>query len=111
MERGVYTTVSRRGIDLHPAYHHPPPGYNGPAQCEETRGRERYGNGGSDPTLAQALDSPVDNLTIISELAALLGEYPLMLELAGAYLRDVMLNDGLPLAEAIDSLRAPGSPG
>jgi len=53
----------------------------------------------------------VDNLTIISELAALLGEYPLMLELAGAYLRDVMLNDGLPLAEAIDSLRAPGSPG
>ena len=61
--------------------------------------------------LLKYIDSPTDNLAIVSELAALLGEYPLMLELAGAYLRDVMLNDGLSLAEAIDSLRAPGSPG
>ena len=56
--------------------------------------------------LLKLIDSPADNLTIISELAALLGEYPLMLELAGAYLRDVMLNDGLPLTEAVVSLRA-----
>ena len=56
--------------------------------------------------LLKLIDSPVDNLTLVSELTALLGEYPLMLGLAGAYLRDVMLNDVLSLTEAINTLRA-----
>jgi len=56
--------------------------------------------------LLKLTDSSADSLPLVSELAVLLGEYPLMLELAGAYLRDVMLNDALSLTEAIDSLRA-----
>jgi len=55
--------------------------------------------------LLKLIDSPADNLAVVSELAALLGEYPLMLELAGAYLRDAMLNDRQPLTKAIGSLR------
>ncbi len=55
--------------------------------------------------LTKWLDAPPVDLQPIRDLAQYLGEWPLLLKLAGAYLRELVELDQQPLEQAITSLR------